>query len=139
MKKINCILLVDDDLAGNAFHTIIIRQSGNCNQVRTANSGPKALDYIQKSIDEPNTYPEPDLIYLDINMPGMNGFEFMVEYDKLKGKLLTKPVIIMLTTSLNPDDKKQAAHYHEIIEFQNKPLTSESLREAIGKYFEVRG
>jgi CheY-like chemotaxis protein len=135
MKKINCILLIDDDLAGNAFHIITIRQAGVCNEVKTATTGRKALDYILNSMRDSASYPLPDLIFLDINMPGMNGFEFLAEYKKLENDLPSKPVVIMLTTSSNPDDKNRAIEFEQIREFQNKPITSEVLYETVDRYF----
>lgn len=137
MKKINCILLIDDNPADNAFHKIKITQANVCNHIQIANNGQKALDYIIKSgeSNQSELFPKPDLIYLDINMPGMDGFTFLEEYRKLDEKLKSKIVIVMLTTSLNPDDKKRAMSNKEITEFQNKPLTIEMLHEAIEKYF----
>lgn len=137
MKKINCILLIDDNPADNEYHKIIIAEANICSHVQVAVDGRKALDYIIKS-GEPNqseAFPKPDLIYLDINMPGMNGFEFLEEYDKLEERLKAKVVIIMLTTSLNPDDKERANMTKEVNEFQNKPLTVEILHETLEKYF----
>lgn len=137
MKKINCILLVDDNPADNEFHKIIIKEAGICNHVKVAINGRKALDYIIKSGDpsQSEEFPKPDLIYLDINMPGMNGFEFLEEYHKLDGKLKSKILIIMLTTSLNPDDKKRTMDIKEVSNFQNKPLSVEMLKEVADKYF----
>jgi CheY-like chemotaxis protein len=137
MKKINCILLVDDNPSDNVYHKIIINKAGVCNHIQIATNGKGALDYLIRSGEqnESDSFPIPDIIYLDINMPRMNGFEFLEEYKKLDGKLKSKVVIIMLTTSLNPDDKERALATHEITEFQNKPLTVETLFETIEKYF----
>lgn len=136
MKTINCILLVDDNPADNEFHKIIINDSKVCNKVQVATTGRAALDYIVKSGDAASDeFPKPDLIFLDINMPGMNGFEFLAEYHKLDEKLKSKIVIIMLSTSLNPDDSERARQINEVTEFMNKPLMSENLQKAIEKYF----
>ena len=136
MKKINCILLVDDNPADNEFHKIIINDSKVCNNVKIATSGSKALEYIIKSGTEGDTdFPKPDLIFLDINMPGMNGFEFLEEYHSLDAKLKSRIVIIMLSTSLNPDDAEKARQIKEVTEFMNKPLMADSLKATIEKYF----
>ncbi|HSH64478.1 MAG TPA: response regulator [Bacteroidia bacterium] len=136
MKKINCILLVDDNPADNEFHKIIINDSNVCNQVKIATNGKNALDYIIKSGNQgTEDTPKPDLIFLDINMPGMNGFEFLEEYHKLDEKLKSKIVIVMLSTSLNPDDSERAQKNEEVTEFMNKPLMVETLKKMIEKYF----
>src|SRR3569832_787177 len=100
MKKINCILLVDDNPADNEFHKIIINESDVCDQVKIATNGRNALDYLIRSGKEGAVdFPKPDLIFLDINKPGMNGFEFLDEYHKLDANLKSRIVIIMLSTS----------------------------------------
>lgn len=137
MKKVNCILLIDDDPDDNFFHKIIIEEAGVCNQVQVATDGESALDYLIKS-GEPNqseSFPRPDVIYLDINMPRMNGFEFLDEYEKLDEQLKSKIVIVLLTTSSNPNDQIKAEAYTAVKGFQNKPLTEEMLHETVEKYF----
>jgi len=140
MKKINCILLVDDSSADNEYHTIIIRKADVCNHIKLATDGRKALDYIIKSgeSNQSEAFPKPELIYLDINMPRMNGFEFLEEYKQLDEKLQSEILIMMLTTSLNPNDRERALATHEVTEFQNKPLTIAMLQETIAKYFQPR-
>lgn len=137
MKKVNCILLIDDDQSDNFFHKIIINKADACINLQITTNGQNALDYIIKSGDPTHSesFPKPDIIYLDINMPGMNGYDFLEEYKKLDEKLKSKIVIIMLTTSLNPDDKMKVMTYTEVKEFQNKPLTVEILHETLEKYF----
>ena len=137
MKKLNCILLIDDDIDDNEFHKIIITQTGVCNHIRTAEDGIKALEYIQKSANPElqDNYPKPDLIFLDINMPRMNGFEFLEAYQQLDEELRAAIVICMLTTSLNPKDKKRALEIPGIINFKPKPLTAQMLTEIVKEYF----
>lgn len=137
MKKINCILLVDDDESDNFFHQLTIMEAGICNQVKVVTDGSKALDYILKSGDTKQSleFPKPDIIFLDINMPRMNGFEFLEEYNKLDLKLKASILITMLTTSLNPRDKQRALEFEVVNEFKNKPLTEEVLQEIVEKYF----
>jgi CheY-like chemotaxis protein len=134
MQKINCILLVDDNPADNEYHSIMIREADVCENIQIATDGEKALAYIKRS-GEPGGPPKPDIIYLDINMPRMNGFEFLDEYSKLDERLKSKGVIIMLTTSLNPDDYKKASSYKEVARFENKPLSVEMIKTTVGEYF----
>lgn len=129
---------MDDNIADNVFHKIQITKADICNHIKVATGGREALEYIIKS-GEPNQseeFPKPDIIFLDLNMPGMNGFEFLEEYHKLDERLKSKIVIIMLSTSLRPDDKTKAMGFKEVIEFQNKPLTVEILHETLEKYFQ---
>ena len=137
MKKINCILLIDDDENDNHFHKINIMEAGVCNHIQIAMNGVEALEYIKKSGDpnQSESFPKPDIMFLDINMPRMNGFEFLDEYHKLDEKLKSKAMILMLTTSLNPDDRKKSMSYKEVTGFENKPLSVEGVIEIVEKYF----
>ena len=105
-KKINCILLIDDDKSTNFLHKIIIEETGVSEKVEAVQSGQEALDYLERKKE--GVYPKPDLIFLDINMPGMNGWEFLEEYEKLDDNLKGEIMIMMLTTSINPDDEEKA-------------------------------
>ncbi|MFC0774042.1 response regulator [Terrimonas alba] len=138
MKQLNCILLIDDNVDDNYFHSRVIRNANAAQHIKTAETGEEALEYFELEKRDPDQYPLPDLIFLDINMPGMNGFDFL-EIVKEK-KIITKDrpvIIIMLTSSLNPGDEKMATknYQNEIKAFQNKPLTQEMLTELIEKFF----
>ncbi len=137
MKKINCILLIDDNEDDNEYHEMVIKIANVCNEVRFAENGIKGLEYIKNSGDPKleADYPRANLIFLDINMPRMNGFEFLEAYHQLDDSLKAEAVICMLTTSLNPEDRRRALAMNEVSDFQEKPLTTEMIDRIMTKYF----
>ena len=135
-QKLNCILLIDDDEPTNFLHQIIIERADCTEKCVAMESGQEALDYLR--LRENEEYPQPDLIFLDINMPGMDGWEFIEHYNKLDKEQQGKIVVVMLTTSLNPDDKENAESIDTIATFMNKPLTVEMVKELIQRHFADR-
>lgn len=138
MKKLNCILLIDDNADDNFFHSLTIKRAGAAEHIKIVKNGVEALEYFEKTQIDPVNYPMPDLAFLDINMPGLNGFEFLEKAIEKKILRDGEPVVIvMLTNSLNPDDEKMAKdkYAREIKGYINKPLTVETLNEIIEKYF----
>ena len=136
-SKLNCILLVDDDEATNEFHEFLLVELDIVKHIQQCIDGKDALNYLTnqgKYANKGNGYPCPELIFLDINMPGMNGFEFLEAYHNLPPDQKGNLIIIMLTTSLLEEDRKRAASYSEVTEFRNKPLTREYVLEVIEKY-----
>jgi len=137
-NKLNCVLLIDDDEPTNFYSQIIIESTDCTNTVQVVTSGEKALDYLTKSNCHDNgtdKFPCPDLIFLDINMPSMNGWEFLERYSSLEPHQRGNVVIIMLTTSLNPDDRLKATQIPCVAGFENKPLSQSKVLEAIKRYF----
>ena len=132
-KKLGCILLVDDDEATNFLHKIVVQRSECTNHLEVALNGEEALQYLHSAYND--AHPRPDLILLDINMPIMNGWEFLDEYQKLKPEQKSKTVIVMLTTSLNPDDRQRSSEIPEINGFKNKPLDEEVLLNILKEYY----
>jgi CheY-like chemotaxis protein len=132
-RKINTILLIDDDQATNFLHKMVIKKANCAEHVHVELNGESAVHYLTTPIE--GRYPQPDLIFLDINMPRMNGWSFLEEYQKLNADQKGAAVIVMLTTSLNPDDIEQSRRFSEISEFRSKPMTQPMLLEIIEKYF----
>jgi len=135
-QKLNCILVIDDDEPTNFFTRMILEDTGYADHIMTVQSGQEALEYLAKSENpacDENLYPSPDLIFLDINMPAMNGWEFLEEYRKINVK--HRIIMVMLTTSLFPEDKSKAEKTPEISGFENKPITAEKIKAVLEKYF----
>ena len=134
MIKLNEILLIDDNEADNFLHEMVIKDTNCCEKVVIMESAIDALAYL-KSVDTLGKHPQPDLIFLDINMPAMNGWEFLDEYEKLADNQKGKIVVIMLTTSLNPKDLEKSKEIGYVGDFKNKPLTQETLSVILENYF----
>jgi len=140
-KKLNCILLIDDDEPTNFLNRMTLEQVGCARQIRIVQSGQEALDFLMHrgKYAQVQDCPHPDLIFLDINMPAMDGWEFLEKYRQLSATQKASIVMIMLTTSLNPDDEQRALSIPEINGFENKPLKADRLKEILESYFPDRG
>ena len=143
--QLNCILLIDDDEPTNFLNKMTLEQAGCTRHIRVAQSGQEALDYL-RGCGPDNGFPEggssersprPDLIFLDINMPAMDGWEFLEKYKTLPAEQKADIVLIMLTTSLNPDDEVKTRTIPEVAGFENKPLSQHRLRALLEKYFSI--
>lgn len=133
-------MLIDDDEPTNFISEMVIEEANCTSHLEIVDSGVKALNYLQKAGDCQNkkgSIIQPDLVFLDINMPRMNGWEFLDEYKKLNNSCQLKPVIIMFTTSLSPDDRQRAEGIPEVAGFENKLLTEEMIHRVIKTYFDA--
>ena len=132
-NKLKCIVLIDDNKAANFLNKIILEKIDCAEHIITFDSGEEAFNYLTNKGVE---YIKPDLIFLDINMPRMDGWEFVerVSNDS-KTRSLDVPIII-LTTSANPTDLDKAHHIPEIKALINKPLKKEPVLEILKKYFQ---
>lgn len=126
-------MLVDDNPHDNFFHERIISQYNPAIKVLKMESAVDALDYLNTHSEKPLL--EPDIIFLDINMPYMNGWEFVEEYKKLDGHLKNRFVIVMLSTSEYPSERAMAAHKAVIANYVTKPLTLEALEDIDARFF----
>lgn len=127
--KPSCIILIDDNPADYYLHKRVIAEAGCARRVVTFEWAEEALQQLRARRIVP------DLIFLDVNMPGMDGWEFLDECVKLDGGLQKAVVIVMLTTSLNPADEEKAKEKGLVVSFLSKPLTVPMCLGIVGKHF----
>ncbi len=133
-RTIPCIMLIDDDVATTVYNEIIIEDSECVKEVISMNSAEHALAYLDAANNE--NLSKPNLILLDINMPTMNGWEFLDELNQLIVDNKTeKPVIIMLSTSSDKDEAEKVKNHRLINDIKSKPLTFEMVEELQDMYF----
>ena len=133
MKRLHTILLVDDDAPTLFLNKLVIEDLDCTDRVLPAENGRQAIDMLTEKIDD--EFLCPDLILLDINMPIINGWEFMDKYQTLSAEQKAKIVVVMVTTSLNPDDRSRAESIEDIKDFVSKPLDEITLKDIIEKHF----
>ena len=132
-NKLKSILLIDDDYATNFLHKLIIRDAACAEHVEVAVNAEKALAFLQSNVENKLI---PDIIFVDVNMPGMSGWQFLQEYEKLDPSLKSKVVIIMPSASMHPEeDVQRAAQYKDLTGCRSKPLTDEMLQEIVMEHF----
>jgi CheY-like chemotaxis protein len=138
IKKIDCILLVDDDEIVNYLNNLKIKKAEIATVTWTATNGKKAIEFLTNTGEfesNMNSHVRPLLIVLDINMPVMDGWEFMEAYKKLDLIEKDKIIIVMHTTSSNAADQLRAESIPEIAEFTKKPLTQVMIDTIVQKHF----
>jgi CheY-like chemotaxis protein len=132
-KELKCIMLIDDDKSDNFFHEREIKKADLSTSVIIKDSAIDALDYL-KVMNEKNDL-EPDLIFLDINMPKMNGWEFLIEFSQLDRLIQVNTMIMILTTSNNVTDRFRAKAWSFVSGYLTKPLTREIMTDIHKTYF----
>ena len=126
-----CILLVDDNEVDNMVNLRMMEKSNFAENIFTFTSGKGALEFF-KNIDRISNFPEnliPQIIFLDINMPVMNGFAFIKAINKLSKKITDNLRIVLLSQSDSPQDIKQAKTLNYVVEYVVKPLNEAKLKE----------
>jgi CheY-like chemotaxis protein len=133
MKKIQTVLVIDDDPINNVICKTLIHTLRFSEVVYSFVRAKEALDYLRNATEK---QPEkiPQVIFLDVNMPEMDGWEFLEEYDKLAADFKESCLLYMLSSSVNREDMRKSEHYKYIRDFIQKPLSPVSLEDVQGTY-----
>lgn len=132
-KKFNKVLLVDDDDISNYLTEVLIQKLDFSGDIEVYKNGEEALNYIRECFHNQSENVCPELVILDINMPVMDGFEFLEEFEKLQKNNNRDIPVVMLTTSNYNNDIQKAKKY-KVAGFVNKPLTEEKFLEILNHH-----
>ncbi len=123
--KFDRVLLIDDNDIDNFINERMITTNFFANRVIVKNSGESALNYLRENAEIDNNLPQ--VIFLDLNMPVMDGFAFLSEYESLSDKVKTNCKVIVLSSSISPEDINRASTNPLVVKYVNKPLNEKYL------------
>ena len=125
MQKIKNIIIVEDDPISRLLIKTLVNKNYDVEQNDTFLNGQEAINYIKKCVESNESLP--DLILLDINMPVMDGWEFLEEIAHIES---AKSIpVVMLTSSIDGEDEAKSKTYNNVIGYYYKPLNKNSLNE----------
>jgi CheY-like chemotaxis protein len=131
MKSIDILYVIDDD---EVFQYIVKRQFENTLKVKRITFFADGKEAIKALEDNSTRSTElPDVILLDINMPVMDGWDFLKSYRTVKSSLAKLPLIYLVTTSLAENDKKKAKEFEDVTGYIVKPVKKEELDTIFSK------
>lgn len=123
-------MCVDDDPMTLILNKLTLKKSKFCDEALTAENGKDAINYFQEQFNLPlEERVLPDLIFLDLNMPEMNGWEFLNVYLQEYMAVQPKLKVVILSSTVDPDDRERAVKNPLVIDFISKPLTIRRLDE----------
>lgn len=123
MKKVSSVIVVEDSEPDQFLCKIMLERYDPKIKVLQAYDGQEALDMISKCEKEP------DIIFLDINMPGMDGYEFLDKYCAAPES--DKAKVVMLTSSSYEGDRERSMSYDCVSDYIMKPFTVEKIKQVI--------
>lgn len=124
------VMLIDDSAADNFLHKVVLQKSGQVGDIVAYQMATDALVHLGNPSED-----LPELILLDLNMPKMNGFEFLSAYQRQLDRARGRPIVVMLSTSQDDTDLSRAESHELVSRFLNKPLTSDVIAEIVREHF----
>ena len=131
MTKPFIICLIDDDDIYQFTFTRGLKSNKVAKKILVFSDGEEAIDFMMDNVA--NTEALPDVIFLDINMPVMDGWEFLEEFVKLKTKVQKKITIYMVSSSVDPADVERAKAISDVSDYLIKPVGESQLAQIIEK------
>jgi CheY-like chemotaxis protein len=127
-KKYRSVMLIDDNEIDNLINQKMIESAEIAQHIYTHTGAKSAIEFL-RNLEKLDLADQvlPDIIFLDIDMPLMDGFQFLDEFEKLSIATKKKCRIVMLTSSINPQDFNRSKKYLNVKLYLNKPLTYESI------------
>lgn len=134
--RLEKVICVDDDPIALLLSKLVLSKTDFANQVITAANGEIAIQYLDqpKVIEENNNSKTPLVILLDLNMPVMDGWEFLEQFNSpAYKKHYPGAKVILLSSSIDPNDIERSKSFSMVADFLPKPLTKEMLELILGK------
>jgi CheY-like chemotaxis protein len=127
-RKFKTVMLIDDNEIDNLINLKMIEAASIAETIYTHTGARSAIEFL-RNVEKLELAAKvlPDVIFLDIDMPLMDGFQFLDEFERLDSGTRQKCNVVMLTSSINPQDLSRSRKYGFVRHFLNKPLTTESL------------
>jgi CheY-like chemotaxis protein len=127
-KKYRTVMLIDDNEIDNLINQKMIEAASVTENIYTHTGAKSAIEFL-RNMEKMDVADRvlPDVIFLDIDMPLMDGFQFLEEFEKLGNVAKNKCKIVMLTSSINPQDYSRSKKYGNVKMYLNKPLSHDSI------------
>jgi CheY-like chemotaxis protein len=132
VKKLPIIGIIDDDTIYHFILTSIINKNKLAESILSFLDGEKAIQYLTEN--KMNNEKIPDVLFLDVNMPIMDGWMFIEEYARIKTDITKKTLVFMLSSSANPIDIERAEKISEISNYIIKPINLEEVKIIFDSY-----
>ncbi len=123
--------IIDDDIIYQKIIYKLIQKTEIISSHASFTNGNEAINALKKNINEKNIIP--DIILLDINMPVMDGWEFMEEIKTIKSQIDKRITIFMVSSSIAPEDKNKSKTFTDIFDYISKPLSVNDLLTIVAK------